>query len=273
MQEKTKKRHNPEINEEDLAVKAFDTLESVIEKSDKVVEQEFLDLVKNCFGNLYVEENNYEKLSKTNSLESMTLYDKSWFKKHKSITLEVDIPEPVIKSDAGEVKNKFVETKKYNPIKVTAHTRKSLEQAKKFAIEYKKISEQNVRIVKDFVEEKLEEKVESADVKTLKVMGRKARNFTAGLTKFWLVPFYVPTAVRKGIEEEKNLPLYLFVWKDLAKEGGPAFLLGAITQTPIIIGLCASTSSGWPLLLYPITNGLSGLYEWYRYEKNKLVEK
>ncbi|MBI4919174.1 hypothetical protein HY837_04535 [archaeon] len=271
MQEKVKKRHNPEITEKDLAVNAFDNLDTIVEKSDKIVEKEFLDLVKNCFGDLYVEENKYKSLSKTNSLENMTLYNIGWFQDCKSAKLEVDLPKQLIKSDAGELtaKRKFVENKKYAPIKITAHTKKALDQAKKFAGEYAKISGEQVRIVQDFVETKLEHKVENTSFKAIKTMGKKSWGFTSDIVKFCLVPLNIPTAFRKCDEKEKYP--YLEAWAVLpdAEAGAPIIIIAS--QLPVITALYKLSGDRWEsLLAYPIMNALSGLYEWYRYEKNKI---
>ncbi len=347
--EQQKKRHNPEITQEDLAVKAFDRLENIVQeaknssqtveavKTDNALVKDFYTLVTKVFGEELVKENKntltcmssmegfdskegiylgVKSLDERIELEKFLedpkfidslnqlngLYKKKkdrWYQKKKPekyLSLEIDIPEQVIKSDAGELpKLKFiVENGKYNPIKITAHTTEALREARVFVKAYEALTGKKATLIQDCEDEEpikevqkeiktLEQKVKepSKQVKIAKEMGRTSKDLLIGCSKgVWKATkfmiggtLFFPTRVRQEYEGEDTVcknNLSYSIAKNLA-----------VPPTNL------ATHIGFILLSYPLiqngnweapaiyfgANAASGLYELYRHSRNKVEEE
>ncbi len=195
--EQTKKRHNPPIYDEDLAVKSFDRLDDIVQKADTskvevvktddALKEELASLAVKVFGDFFlghregknsleillrVNNENYSLLKSEIFAETKLIVYKSkkanWYKRatiNKYFTLEVDRPEQLIKSDAIEITepNSIIQKGRYQPIKITAHTSEALKQAKLFAAAYQELTKQKARVIQDCADE---ETVNQTKVKT-----------------------------------------------------------------------------------------------------------
>ncbi len=195
-----KKRHNPEITEQDLAVNAFDRLESIVQeaknssqsvetvKTDGVLMNEFYSLIKKIFGEEFYEHNKSKRwqteeelLNDTRGLFNVVVNDpefaafvneprtfyknkkNKWYQKkmpEKYITLKVDAMDEIIKSDAGEKINFLVQKGKYNPIEITAHTTEALKEARIFVTAYQNLTGQKATLIQDCEDEEPVKEVE-----------------------------------------------------------------------------------------------------------------
>ncbi len=294
--EQTKKRHNPPIFEEDRAVKAFDSdsgsLDGVVErakldadkfepvKTDEVRAKELYNLFVKVFGSdLSGETHMFKEVAfLEDNIDAYKVERPKWYKKRQAqdyVSIQVEVPSEVIKSDAGEVKNKvpFIHEGKYAPIKITAHTPEALNQAKVFAAAYEKISDQKARIIQNCVVEeiKLEGKVDKVSLEDHKnalknifsKTGKGSYSFGKFLGKMTLAPWVTPTAVRRYAAADLSdnaCTGYFFTF--LLMLGGTYYFLKEYD------------SWHWQVpAAFLGTNLLSGAYEWYRYELGKVREK
>ncbi|MBI4918832.1 hypothetical protein HY837_02805 [archaeon] len=177
--EQQKKRHNPEITEEDRAVKAFDaqprsdfplTIDEAVEKAEtetkQVVERgeeafrdEFNHLIWKVFGedvkiravnrHLIYTCYDIDKLGKRVSpKDNWDLYKKveGWheFLIERTHEQYVSIQPDPMGSNFG-----IFSDGSFHPIRVTAHTPKALKQAKVFVVAYEKFTGQKVTLVRE----------------------------------------------------------------------------------------------------------------------------
>ncbi len=173
------KRHNPEITPEDKkawgvpaedsAVKAFDSLDQVVDssitKTERVSLQELHQLVTGVFGNdLYFgydpkNIDNFNETSFTGNCK-VELYKKTkqkWYQRKKTnkyLTLEVESVQVKANDDAQKevIAGTFFEKGKYASLKLTAHTTEALKQAKIFAAAYQNLTKQKASIIQDCID-------------------------------------------------------------------------------------------------------------------------
>ncbi len=240
--ETIKKRHNPEITPEDLAAKAFDKLENIVqeaknspnnevEKTDNALREDLYNLISKVFGEEFYKENkelfvgfsggspNPNKIRYPEILKhfeggenSVTLFKTGktkWYQRkntEKYITFDVDLPVTKIKTDQGEVLQftSVVENGKYNPIKITAHTTEALKEAKIFGKAYETLTGQKARIIQDCADA-LEQKVdvEQHNFKNEALKNMGSKTFQFG-NGFFQGFFAAPTAIQKNANNTIN---------------------------------------------------------------------
>ncbi|MBI4918956.1 hypothetical protein HY837_03435 [archaeon] len=335
-----KKRHNPPITQEDLAVKAFDRLDDIVKKADpssvdvvkteNALNQQLNGLISKIFSqNIYhrvyadiiTQDDSYSKEvlqrfgctdlnMKENSVLILLKKEKQkWYQRTKTVayvTLEVDLPEQKIRTDYGEevVTKKFIQNNNYSPIKITAHTPEALKQARIFAAAYKELTKQKAAVIQDCADEeavnktevkefvKLEEKIvdvvkkePTKNVKVIKEMGNisgrilkeTGKGFWKGtkwsLSNIVCAPFIAPTKIRQIYEGNdrfcngklsNSVMTYLFL---------PMTTMFAHTAF-IALSIPAAINDHWEVpAIYFGANAASGMYELYRYSKNKVEEE
>ncbi len=179
--EKTKKRHNPPILEEDLAMQAFDEtdvvqprpdfdtakesahkdLEFKIEEGYRALERKFEDLVLEVYGSeirvCHYSSGNYtcEVKERKNYNASCSWYLFTVEIKKRRILPNKKIPrlQSVILKDVDNTYSQIYGSEsepKFNPIAIKTYNQDALEKAKLFAQKYKEMSGQNVRLIQEF---------------------------------------------------------------------------------------------------------------------------
>ncbi|MBI4918955.1 hypothetical protein HY837_03430 [archaeon] len=319
--EQKKKRHNPEITQEDLAVKAFDRLDDIVQeaknssqeveavKTDKSKLKEFHNLISKVFGEEFYKEtkealvweteeeiyadktmlDNFSMLKDPGFIDLLntprSLWKKKrtkWYKKKISeryITLEINTPDQIMKSDAGELPKikVLLENGKYSPIKITAHTQEALKESRIFVKAYEKLTGQKATLIQDCEDEepvRLEKKIQKQpDYKTAawKKMGKKALDFGNG---FFKGVFIAPTAIQSGdVNYAYDNGLLGGVLTSIV--GGALFysLSGFLLVDPEIRESIINNHLWAIPAIHLSTNALSGLKAWHNYETEKLEKE
>ncbi len=326
--ENTKKRHNPPIFEEDSAVKAFDRLESIVEKAKssseevKVIEterskrDEFYKLITLVFGEKFYQENkedlgyftgetdpkiiNYYYTPEPKWLHTppFTLHKSKktkWYNKKRSekyITLEIDTPKQLVKSDAIEVTKieQIIHKEEYQPIEITAHTPEALKESKVFAKAYEELTGKKATVIKDCAEtpvkdlEQVVKEKPNFKVEGLKRIGKKTfsmRNPVGNFFKgFGMMYFALPTAVR----------IYPTPASAASQKGLNAGITAGFVVTTFVMGIGYVVSlinfgaegrlgeiidkGYWMIPAAHLgSNLLSGGYEWWKHEAKQAEEE
>ncbi len=301
--EQKKKRHNPEITPEDLAVKAFDSLESVIQeskehpepanivKTDEARRLELCELINNFFGKDVKPAGDRVYLDTATSFRLYKYHKTKWYKPVKTekyLNLEIDFDEQIRNPAEYELKREhFVENGKYAPLKLTAHTTEALERAKLFATVYRVLTSQNVSIIQNcpdsvikdqVLEEKVkeeakqeisEEEVWKEVKKELKSDAKQFGDYFVGMGfALSIFPYVLPSTVKfvNNIKPDYSMKF------TKAENAGAA--TGAVVG---VLGLCgqAALYANFPqLLLIPVATNLgSAGYEWIKGKYNTVKER
>ncbi|MBI4918489.1 hypothetical protein HY837_01055, partial [archaeon] len=177
--------------------------------------------------------------------------------------------------------NGFFEEGKYSPIKITAHTREALAQAKIFAAAYKKLTGENASIIQNCPDQVLEEKVkEVKDEEVWKEVRQELKSDTQKFSKYFtasmiltnLCPYMLPTSI-KNVKAELNKPT-----KESEKKLTASENFGIQTGLPLgilcFIGQATLYAMHPPFLLIPLgTNLASAGYEWIMSKYNTVKER
>lgn len=119
----------------------------------------------------------------------------------------------------------------------------------------------------------MNKKYEPTNLEVAKEMGKTTATFGKSFLEGYLSGYMIPTTVRRFCDSQNSdkIPTDYFT-KTL---GGT---LGAMTNFVVNIAALTIAASGYPeASAYPAlevaTNGIDGIYEFARYQKNLLIEK